>query len=103
MAKRKVNKSQAVRDLLAANPKATTKEIVEAMGAKGLKISPNLVYLLKSKQKRKQRKQKRLQAVAASRAAGLSNPIEAVMQIKSLASHLGGIKNLKRLVDLLAE
>jgi hypothetical protein len=104
MAKRKgVNKSQAIRDMLAANPKAKVKDIVDAMGKKGLKVSPNLVYFLKAKGKAKRRKAKRQKAVAASRAAGHIDAVGLVMDVRHLAVKAGGMKRLKELVDILVE
>jgi hypothetical protein len=48
MAKRKVNKSAAIREAMQANPKATAKEIVEALRGKGIKVTVPLVYFIKS-------------------------------------------------------
>ena len=101
MAKRKHNKSQAVRDLLTANPKMTTKEIVGAMSAKGMKISPNLVYLIKSKGRSKTRRQKRARFNEAAKS--MSTPLDVIIQLKSLSDNVGGLKNLKKLVDLLVD
>src|SRR5262245_25043365 len=104
MAKRKgASKSQAIRDMLAANPKATVREIVDAMAKKGVKVSPNLVYVLKTKGKAKRRKMKRQKAVAASTNAGHSNPVGLIMDVRHLAVKAGGMKRLKELVDILGE
>ena len=104
MAKRKgTNKSQAIRDMLAAHPKAKVSEIVDAMGKKGLKVSPNLVYFLKAKGKAKRRKAKRQKAVAAGRAAGHVDAVGLVMDVRHLAVKAGGMKRLKELVDILGE
>ena len=100
MAKRKHNKSQAVRDLLTDNPKMTTKDIVAAMSTKGMKISPNLVYLIKSKSKSKSRRQKRERFDEAAKS--MSNPLDVIIQLRKLSDSVGGLKNLKKLVDLLA-
>jgi hypothetical protein len=89
--------------MLAANPKAKVKDIVDAMGKKGLKVSPNLVYLLKAKGKAKKRRMKRQKAVAASRNAGHSNPVGLIVDVRHLAVKAGGMRRLKELVDILAE
>jgi hypothetical protein len=34
---------------------------------------------------------------------GVSNPVEVVLKVKALAREIGGIRNLKQLVDALAE
>ena len=104
MAKAKSNKSQAIRDLLAANPKFSTREIVETLASKGMKVSGNLVYALKSKGKAKKRKQKREAAVSVSKESGILDAAQAIVKVRALAAELGGgIRGLKRLVDLLAE
>jgi hypothetical protein len=89
--------------MLAANPKAKVKDIVDAMAKKGLKVSPNLVYFLKAKGRAKKRRMKRRKAVAASRAAGHSNPVELIVDVRHLAVKAGGMRRLKELVDILAE
>ena len=38
-----------------------------------------------------------------SRRTAASNPVELVLRVKDLAREVGGIKNLKLLVDLLAD
>jgi hypothetical protein len=45
MAKKKdgMNKSQAIRDVLAANPEKPVKEIVKDLASQGVKVAPNLV------------------------------------------------------------
>jgi hypothetical protein len=105
MAKRKsgASKSQTIRGMLASNPKATVREIVDEMAKKGQKVSPNLVYVLKAKGKAKRRKLKRQKAVAASRDGGHSNPVELIVDVRHLAAKAGGMKRLKELVDILAE
>lgn len=49
MAKRKVNKSQAIRDYVVANPAASAKSVVAALGKKGIKVTPSTVANVKSK------------------------------------------------------
>lgn len=46
MAKRKgPNKSQAIREALEQNPKASAKDVVDALAAKGIKVAVGLVYM----------------------------------------------------------
>src|SRR5947209_463196 len=105
---RKVNKSQAIRDLYARNPKMPVRLAVEALGKRGIKVASSQVYFvlggLTGKAKRGH--------TAPSRAAsnhktgnktGMTNPIELLVDIKTLADRAGGIAHLKRLVDVLAE
>jgi hypothetical protein len=105
MAKKKseVDKSAAVREILEKNPKTPAKQIIAALGQKGIKISEAYVYMLKSRAKARGRKEKREKAVAASRSAGLADPIELISGIKTLAQKAGGMRTLKKLVDLLVE
>jgi hypothetical protein len=99
----KVNKSAAIREAIQTAPNAKAKEIVETLKAKGVKVTIPLVYYIKSQANKKMRKQKRAGAVTASKAAGMANPVQAVMKVRALAAEVGGMKNLKQLVDLLAE
>ena len=99
----KVNKSDAIREALAANPDANPKEIVTLLGEKGIKVTPTLVYYIKSKARQAGRKAKRARVAAQSESTAVRNPVEMVMRVKELARGLGGMRNLKMLVDLLAE
>jgi hypothetical protein len=98
-----VNKSEAIREFLAENPKADTKTIVNGLAAKGLKVAPTLVYFIKSKQNQAKRRAKRDRVAESSRGTGSKNPVEVVIRVKDLAREVGGIKNLKMLVDLMAD
>lgn len=97
------NRSEAIREALAANPKATSTEIVAKLAEKGLKVAPSLVYYVRSKQRHVKRKAHRESVAAAYRKSGSPNPLELVLRVKDLAREVGGIKNLKQLIDLLAE
>lgn len=103
MAKSKINKSQAIRDALAQNPTVDSKGIVALLAKSGVKVSPTLVYYIKSKQKQAKRKAKRERVAAASEGTASRNPVEMVKRVKELSRDVGGIRNLKMLVDLLAE
>ncbi len=50
-----VNKSQAIRDYFKANKKAKTREVIDALGKKGIIVTANLVTTVKSKHNRRQR------------------------------------------------
>jgi hypothetical protein len=97
------NKSQAIRDLLGENPKLKTSEVVAELGGKGVKVTPALVYLIKSKARRSKRRQKRERVAESSRQTGASNPVALVLRVRELAREVGGYKPLKQLVDVLAE
>ncbi len=93
----KVNKSQAIRELLTEDPKMESKTVIGRLAEKGVKVSPTMVYYVRSKMKQAQRKEKR------ARVAATANPVELVLRVKAIAREVGGIKELKLLVDLLAE
>ena len=54
--KRKVNKSQAVRDFMAANPAAAPKEVSETLTKQGVAVSPNYVSTVKGQMNAKKGK-----------------------------------------------
>lgn len=102
-AAKRPNKSDAVRDMLAQHPKAKTKEIVTLLADQGVKVAAPLVYYVKSRLSRAQRKARRARGAEHARKAGLSNPVEVVQRVKSLANEMGGMRQLQQLVDLLLE
>ncbi len=105
MAKRRpaggVNKSAAIREVLLQNSKIPVKDLVALLAERGIKVNPNLVYLIKSKSFKRARRERRLQAVEANRKAGISNPVELIRDLRKVAEKAGGMKRLKELVDLL--
>ncbi len=54
--KKSENKSAAVRGYLKANPKAKNPEVIEALKALGVEVSPNYVSIIRSQQKKRSRK-----------------------------------------------
>src|SRR3954468_19686090 len=98
---RRVNKSDAIRAALAANPDANPKEIVTLLGEKGINVAPTLVYYLRSKSRQAGCHAKRARVAAQSQNTAVRNPVEMVIRVKELARGLGGMRNLKMLVDLL--
>jgi hypothetical protein len=99
----KINKSQAIRDLFAEDPKMDSKTVIARLAGSGVKVSPTMVYYVRSKMNQAKRKARRARAAASSGAASATNPVELVLRVKDLAREVGGIKHLKQLVDLLAE
>jgi hypothetical protein len=99
----KVNKSQAIRDVFAEDPAMDSKAVLERLSAQGVKVSPTMVYYIRSKLKHAARKDKRERVAASSRSTAVKNPVELVLRVKDLAREVGGMKQLKQLVDLLAE
>jgi hypothetical protein len=97
------NKADMVREILAHNPKATVKEVQKMMAERGLTVSENHVYFIRSKLRDQKNRRKRAAAAETTRATGMPNPATAVSKVKALARELGGLRNLKQLVDVLAE
>ena len=96
------NKSAAIRELLAKNPRMPAKEVISAMSAKGMTVSPNLVYLIKAKKGAAKRKQRRVGA-ARIMANGVADVAAVIRKVRGLATEVGGMGKLKELVVVLAE
>ncbi len=99
----KVNKSQAIRDLFAEDPKMDSKTVVGRLAERGVKVSPTMVYYVRSKLKQAKRKAKRDRVAASSHLTSAADPVALVVRVKNLAREVGGIHQLKQLVDVLAE
>ena len=97
------NKSQAIRDYLEHNPRAKSKVVKAELAKKGIDVSANLVYLIKSKARAGKRRAKRQKAIAAGRAAGNGNAVQLIMDVRHLAHKAGAMRRLKELVDILSE
>ena len=66
--KPEVNKSQAIREYVKANPKATTQEVVDALKKQGIETTANYVSNMRATRKKRRKAVK--QAVAAAVPAG---------------------------------
>ncbi len=99
----KVNKSAAIRQAISQNPKAKSKEIVNYLASKGIKVAPTLVYYIRNRAKHAQQVQKRQRLVESSRSTGSADPVNLILRVKELSRDAGGIQLLKKLVDVLAE
>ena len=98
-----VNKSQAIRDTLQSNPGLKSKEVVAALAGKGIDVSENLVYLVKAKSNQRKRRKKREMAAEISRGLPSADPVKLIIKLKEFAQETGGMKQLKQLVDVLAQ
>jgi hypothetical protein len=78
-------------------------EVVALLAEQKIEVNPNLVYMIKSKRSRKKRKEQRKFAVEATRTAGSANPVQLIMEVRSVAEKAGGMRRLKELIDLLAQ
>jgi hypothetical protein len=109
MAKRTngVNKSEAIRELLKANPEMGAKEAVAALATKGIEVSDNLVYFIKGQIKGRKSKKKKVQQIVAKVAEATDVPksdaLSTILKVKALASEVGGLKKLKALVEALSD
>src|SRR5262245_30388511 len=87
-------KSAAIREHLAANPGAMPRHVVAALKKKGLKVSAQMVSVLKGKANAGGRRR--------GRSAGNVN-VEALVQAKKLVDQLGGIAKAQEALAVLAK
>jgi len=101
----KVNKSQAIRELLERNPGAKAQDVVAALAKREVKVQPGLVYMVKGRlaQMRSHKRQKAARVARAGQKTGSGDPVALIIRIKDMAKEAGSIENLKALVDVLAE
>jgi len=92
-----VNKSDEIRKLLTENARIAPADIVTKLGARGIEVNTSLIYLVRGKMRKKRRKQARQQSSAKS----ASNPVVLITKVKDLASQVGGMGQLKQLVEAL--
>jgi hypothetical protein len=94
-------KSAAIRELLERNPDRPVREIMSELAGRGIRVHSNMVYTLRQKMKAG-RKGRRAAAAHAS-TNGAADAVQLVRGIKELASQAGGMKQLKELVEVMAE
>lgn len=106
------SKSQEIRDFYAANPTAKPKQVVEALAAKGVVVTPAFVSTIKSTSAKKAAKPKRAAKTAKSakvsvrgarpaaakavgrKTADVGLSIDTLIRTKGLVKELGGIDNV---------
>ncbi len=105
MAKKKagINKSQMIRDQIAAQPKDGAKAIVAALKKKGVKVTESLVGSVKYKKKGKKKRRGKKAAAVAKPAASDKVSLSTLVQAKKLADGLGGIEKAKAALAALAK
>jgi hypothetical protein len=106
MARGAVNKSQMIRDALAAQPRKTPTEIAELLKEQGLKVSGQYVSTIKSNWKKARRRRRTLTVRGTARRtrgpvdkkslAGLSAALEFLRSV-------GGLENAKAALGALEE
>lgn len=100
-AMKKVNKTQAVKEYMSQNRKASPKEVSEALTKQGIEVSPNYVSTIKSKLKKRRRRPRKVGAAAASPTDRLS--LSALLDAKRFAERIGNLDKAKELLDALAK
>jgi hypothetical protein len=91
-----VNKSQAIRDALAANPDKMPKEITEILASQGLKVSPAFVSIIKSKAKGKARPMRVIVRRKVRVSVPSATPMTAALEFIRSA---GGLSQAKSILD----
>lgn len=93
MAKRKVNKSQEIRDYVSANRTASAKDVVDALKKKGIKVSAPMVANVKSKagltRSKRGRPPGRGVGSKAGRVRGADVALEALIEAKRFVAKVG--------------
>ena len=97
-----VNKSQMIREILSKNPHTKVSEVVAQLAQQKITVNPNLVYMVKTKGRRKAKRAKRKLVLEATKTAGFINPVQLIVEVRALAEKAGGMRHLKQLVELLA-
>ncbi len=97
--KKKINRSQTIRDILAKDPAAMPKAIQAGLAKKGIKVSASLVNAVKYG-KSKPGKRGRKPGPRPKSAAGETS-FDALLGAKSLADKLGGVRRAQQALDML--
>lgn len=97
MAKRDVNKSDEIRKLIKDKPGIKAKDIVDTLGKGGIKVNPSLVYFVKGQIKGAKGRKRRIMNAANVN----GDAVQTIVRVKQLAGEVGGLDNLKALVDAL--
>lgn len=106
------NKSQAIRDYLAANPDATAKEIQPALAKDGIKVDAQMINSIKWKLKsqggpKKAAKKKagrpagRPKAAAAPKASAGALTAQDLIHAKKFVDQIGGLKDAQAAIETL--
>ena len=108
--KSSVNKSKAIRDYYAANPKAKPKQVSESLKKKGINVSPAYVSTIRStSRKKKVGKPGRPSGSSKTRRGRTSGSarskvsFEALLRVKSIVDEMGGIAQARAALDALEQ
>ena len=87
-----INKSQAVRDYLKANPGVGNTEVAKSLTKSGIKVSPNYIAAVKGKMKTRRKKVKRaVKSVTTTRGIGIPE-VKAAFGLLKLTGGMAGAK-----------
>src|SRR5262245_50216210 len=92
MAKRKINRSQAIRDYLSSNPDATPKTIIEELAKKKIKVSAALVSAVKYNKATPAKGRKKRGRPVGTSANGRHVDFDNLVLAKNLATKMGGVQ-----------
>lgn len=100
--KTETSKSEQIREYLKSLPpsKRSPKAVSDALNAKGVKVSPGHVSLIKAKIKVKRAKAKKTTATKPSRNGIGEELLKAIGQAKTLMDLSGGLDKAKKFLDL---
>jgi hypothetical protein len=102
-----VNKSEEIRQLLKENPNIGSKEAVSMLAEKGVKISNALFYFVKGHSKgrkaRKQRAENAVVTISEFRRVDRSDAVKTILKVKAWAQEVGGMSNLRALVEAMSD
>ncbi len=103
MAKKSVNKAQAVRDYIKAHPGTANKEVAEALTKLGIKISANHVSNINSKMAVSKGKRKRRGKAAKAMSSKTGVNIHEIKVAFMLLKQCGGVESAKKALDAARE
>jgi hypothetical protein len=99
-------KTQAIRDYLATNPKAGPKDVVAGLQAQGMAVKPGLVSAIKyGKQRGKPKPGRRGRAPAMSAAARHTSngdlTVDLLVEVRQFVSKVGDVSTVRKALDVL--
>lgn len=98
MAKRDLNRSEEIRNLLKEKPGIKAREIVETLGKRDITVNPSLVYFIKGQMKGARGRRRRIMNAAGRN----GDAVQTILKVRRLADEVGGLDNLKAVVDALS-
>lgn len=92
-----VNKSQAIRDLLEAQPQLKPALIAALLQERGVNVSPQYVSMIKSNLKKRSRRTSRKFDTNASIS------LQQLVEVRGMIDKVGGVEQMERILDLIRE